>query len=359
MAKQYSIETTNNSYQKVYLCDHEHLEEVLSEPWELIASYKRAEVNTTQFTNLNSEEVRTIVSRYTIGGLISSKVLSGGSENTNYEIVTDEGKFVLTICEQKSKKEADNLALLLEYLAGQDYRTSRPCKTKENSLVGTYEGKPIFVKSFLEGKIMADLPNHLLTLIGRQMGKLHKIDAPDYLPKTIRNYGKENFHEVKLYDPGSPFHLWLQKMEAYIEPFFSLNLPKSLIHSDVFFSNVIVSDAEDSVVIMDFEEATYFYRVYDIGMAIIGLCAAGPTIDLTKVNALVKGYLKEVDLTDSEKRSLQPFTVFAAASMCFWRHKNFNYTVPTPKLKNHYLELKRLADFVKDLPADCFEELIF
>ena len=94
---------------------------------------------------------------------------------------------------------------------------------------------------------------------------------------------------------------------------------------------------------MDFEEATYYYRIYDIGMAIVGLCSENEKINLKKVAALLKGYVQEIDLTEKEQNALQPFTVYAAAAMSFWRHQNFNYTKPTPGMEDHYLELKNIA----------------
>ena len=107
---------------------------------------------------------------------------------------------------------------------------------------------------------------------------------------------------------------------------------------------------------MDFEEATYYYRVFDLGMTIIGVCTKGEIIDLLKVNSLLKGYTKEINLTITEWDSIKAFTVYAAAAMSFWRHKNFNYTNPDPKLKDHYLALKNLADYTRALPDDCFRE---
>lgn len=309
------------------------------------------------YTVLNSEEINSIIANYAIGGVISYKILSGGSENTNYLIQTDNHSYVLTICEQKSILETTNLAMLLAHLEANDFLTSIPIKTKEKTLVSSYKEKPVLLKTFIEGQIMDDLPNHLLTLIGKQLGKLHKIKAPEYLPRTI-NYGKEHFVDVGIYAPNSHFHLWLREIGAYIAPYMVLNLPKSLVHSDVFFSNVIVDNTENSIAIMDFEEATCYFRVFDIGMTIVGLCSQNETIDPKKVKTLLKGYLQEVSLTELEKESLQVFTIYAAASMCFWRHKNFNYTNPTPELKDHYLELKNIADFVKNLPHDCFKELM-
>ena len=143
-------------------------------------------------------------------------------------------------------------------------------------------------------------------------------------------------------------------MQEYIERHIHPNLPKALIHSDVFYSNVIIEADKPCTTIMDFEEATYYYRIFDIGMAIVGLCSSGEIVDLKKVAHLLKGYQKEIVLFAVELNALQAFTVYAATAMCFWRHNNFNYVRPTPELREHYKELKNIADYVKDIPTEEF-----
>ena len=310
-----------------------------------------------QYTVLNLNEIREIVEQYDIDKILSFKVLSGGSENTNYLIASNNEKYVLTICEQKTRTEAINLSRLLEHLAINNFSTSKVIQTKKNEFITTYNNKPIILKTFLEGEVIKDLPNDLIELIGIQLGKLHQIKAPDYLPKKL-SYGIEYFNEIAIYDKHSLFHKWLLKIENQIIPYMTEATPKSLIHSDIFYNNVIIGNDENSVIIMDFEEAAYYYRIYDIGMAIIGLCSENETININKVTSLLKGYIQEINLTNLEQNALQIFTVYAAASMSFWRHKNFNYTKPNAKMKNHYLELKNIADYINNLPQDCFMKLL-
>ena len=64
-----------------------------------------------------------------------------------------------------------------------------------------------------------------------------------------------------------------------MQPFLDKELPRALSHTDVFCDNVIVADDETAVVIMDFEEATLCERIFDLGMAIIGLCAEDKSIN--------------------------------------------------------------------------------
>lgn len=311
-----------------------------------------------QYTTLNIEQIKMLAQQYSLDEIIAYRILSGGSVNTNYFICSATTSYVLTICEQKSIEKTINLANLLEYLANNGFSTSKIISNKKEEPITIYEGKPVMLKKFLEGKIVENLSPRLLELIGIQMGMLHQIESPTYLPQKI-SYGVECFHEITFYDKDSPFHHWLKYIELQITPYLTDAMPKALIHSDVFYNNVIIGEDEWSVTIMDFEEATHYYRIFDISIAIIGLCSEKATINLTKVSHLLKGYTQEVALMDLEKKSLQIFTIYAAASMSFWRHRNFNYTNPTPNMTNHYLALKNIADHISQLPIDYFKKLLF
>lgn len=311
----------------------------------------------SQYSVLNPTDIIKICSQYGIQKVNSFSILSGGSENTNYLLKTGKGQFVLTICEQKTMQSARELAYLLEYLAKNNFESSKLVRTKSNDPISKWSGKPVMLKVFLKGKVIKDLPKDILENIGFEIGRLHQMEAPAYLPKIL-NYGIEFFHEVGQYAMDSQFELWIKEIENYVQPFLSRNLPKSLIHSDIFFSNIIINEDLNSVQIMDFEEAANYYRIFDIGMTIIGLCTDTTRVDLEKANILLKGYQKQINLTEMERKSLQAFTVYAAASMTFWRHRNFNHVNPNPKMYDHYLGLKVLADYVKRIPNAIFLKIL-
>ena len=309
-----------------------------------------------QYTTLTKKDVETILTPYGVKQIKSFNILTGGSENTNYQVQTHSKKLVVTICELKTKKNATELGLLLEHLAHSNFETSKIIRTLDNELLTSWQGKPVMVKSFVKGTIIECLPNELITLIGAQLGKLHKVAAPKYL-QNHANFGKQEFCDVKIYAPNSLFDTWLSQNLEYIQPFISSKLPQGLIHADVFSNNVVVNELHDTVVIMDFEEAVKYYRVYDIGMTIIGICGEGVTINFERVRALLKGYQKELKLLDIEINALQGFTVYAGSAMTFWRHSHFNFIKPDPDFFDHYKTLQALTDFVKKQPADCFVKL--
>lgn len=310
-----------------------------------------------QSTSLNEIEIREILAKFDIHNISSFELLSGGSENTNYLVKSKKGKYVLCIFEQKTVKNAKNLAHLLKHLEINNFNTSKIIYTSDSESVIIWKDKPIIIKTFIEGGIRKDLPPNLLKLIGKELAKLHQINTPEYLSNQL-NYGKEQFANVKKYSANSEFDIWLKNILEYILPYLKLNLPKSIIHSDVFWDNVIIGGDDNSATIIDFEESVNYYRLFDIGMTIIGICGEEKIINLEKIKYLLDGYQSEVQLLKDEINSLKAFTIYAGASMAFWRHQNFNYVNPNSEMSNHYMKLKVLVDDIVKQADDCFVRLI-
>jgi len=264
---------------------------------------------------------------------------------------------VLTISEQKSSAKAAELADFLEYLNLNHFTTSKIVKTINGALTTQWNDKPVLLKEYIEGDIIEDLSGNLLIYLGRQMAQLHQVNVPDYLPKKL-SYGMDNFNEVHAYAPNSSFYTWLKTTQKHIESHINSDLPKALIHSDIFYNNIVVNKDGKQAIIMDFEEACYHYRVFDIGMMIIGTCSEGEGVNFDKVACLLVGYQQEIKLLPLEINALQAFTIYAATATAFWRHQNFNYINVTSEKKDHYLEMKRLADFVMSISTNDFKKLL-
>jgi homoserine kinase type II len=311
----------------------------------------------TELTKLSNQDVQALLAPYGISDITKVSLLSGGSENTNYKISTQKLSYVLTICEQKSISKSQQLTDLLDYLAANDFASSTVIKTLDGASVSCWDSKAIIVKSFIEGSIEKDLPDVMLNSLGNQLRHLHSLKAPSYLATTV-DFGLERFELVKSYAADSEFCQWLDNTKQYVSDYISLNLPKSLIHSDIFYSNVIVAPNQQSVTIMDFEEAAHYYRIFDIGMLLIGTCCIDNQFKLEKAQHVMQGYQLRGRLSTHEIQALQAFSVYAAAATAFWRHQNYHYVNPTPDMFDHYLEMQQVAKQVRRIdPAEFIKVL--
>lgn len=294
------------------------------------------------YTQLDQQAIEQIAKQYPITPVTHFRPLEGGSENSNYYLSTEEQAYVLTICESKTFAATEALAKLLFHLEKHQFSTTQILRNKQGGMLGVFHEKPILLKSYLTGKVVEQFSDQLLVAIGTSIAHLNQIPAPDYLPNQCA-FGIESFGQLQDKKIEHPFVEWLNKMEQYIQSNFHPDLPKGLIHGDIFYSNVIVSD-QQLPVIMDFEEACCYYRIFDLGMAIVGLCNQNGKIDLRTARQLIAGYQKEMPLLALEKEKLKAFTVYAATATAFWRFRQFNVIVPDEARKNRYQEMQNIAD---------------
>ena len=304
---------------------------------------------------LDNASVAALVARFGIDGMTACPVIDGGNENTSYRIEASSGRFVLTIWDQKSLTQATNLANLLVYLTGKGMRTSRVVIPPGESAVLLHAGKPAMLKSYVEGDVTADLSGSLLAQLGQEMAALHEISAPSYLPNAFP-YGRSYFPELLNAGLDHAYVDWLSEKSYYLQEHIPQDLPRALIHGDVFFDNVIVQD-DQLMAIIDFEEASHYYRSFDLGMAIVGTCRDRQGISFEKAGRFIRAYQKQRPLQSDEQESLKIFAVYAAVATSFWRFRQYHLRRPEPRLHDQHIDMQTLADTIAEYPDAKFTEL--
>jgi homoserine kinase type II len=307
---------------------------------------------------LKKDDLLEILRNYNIDSLVQFHVLEGGSTNTNYLVEVDNHrKFVLTICDVKSYEETLVLAKLLVHLEENQFATSKVIRSNSGKSVTLFKRKPLLLKEYISGEVTDYFNEEILLMLGSTLAKLHKIPLPDYLPKNFP-YGEQIFGDLSDRLGLHPFTNWLSEKQNYLKKSLLPGLPKSLIHGDVFSSNVIITERQHPI-IMDFEEAGYYYRIFDLGMAIVGLCCKNGKIILPNMHTLIHGYQQLITLTNEEKVNLKAFIVYAASATAFWRFRQFNIIYPTDALKESYLEMCNIADHAFNLTnKEIFDRVI-
>ena len=310
-----------------------------------------------QYTQLKTSEINELAKAYGLPDLEYAAILEGGSENTNYLLRTDTEAYVLTICENKTAQETEILVNTLHCLKKNKFATTEVYKAVTGKYITFYRGKPVILKSYLEGAVYDQLPHKVLSSLGSSLAQLHQISAPTCSPNKV-NYSLEKFSSLRQqYGRSHTFIDWLDHISEFISPFLKLDLPRCLIHGDVFNDNVIV-DSEGQPIIMDFEEACNYYRIFDLGMTIVGTCTDNSVINPDAVKHFLSGYQAEAELSNEEKAAFKPFTIYAAAGMAYWRFKQFNILFPGLGQQNHYLELQQTAEMLLTISNDDFLDLL-
>jgi homoserine kinase type II len=198
----------------------------------------------------------------------------------------------------------------------------------------------------------------MLNQIGEIMAKLHKISPPVFIPTTyafgLESYKKflKNNLKSKNNRLDSNFVKWLTEKEYYLKKMISNELPRGLIHADIFWDNVLFNNKKLQAII-DFEESCNYYLAFDIAMSFDGSCQSKGIISLEKSKAILNGYQKVRKLTKVERDMLKDLTEYAAVSTSFIRYVLKEVGISKEKLRD-YREMIHIADTIHAISHEKF-----
>ena len=309
-----------------------------------------------QYLKLQENDVLEISRKYNLKQ-IGYEPIKGGMGNTNYLVKTAQNKYVLTIFEV-SHIHADKLLRLLYVLEEYKFPTTRVQKLANGDAITSYLGKSVLLKPYIVGQVIENIDKNMLTQVGEAIGRLHEIPSPGFLPEQ-HAYGKESFSQITNKNINSEYEKWLAQKYDFLMQNIPSELPCGLIHGDIFYDNLLFDEKRCFKAIIDFEEACNYYTVFDLGMAIVGLCIEESQINLPKAGALIDGYQKIRILEESEKENLQLFVEYAAIATSSWRFWKYNIDTPIADKSDKYQEMVHLAKNVSALPGEKFIKTVF
>lgn len=299
------------------------------------------------YTKLKDSDLEAVQAIYGLSQIKQIEPFQLGSKNSNFRLDTEDASYVLTISDSKAIDEVRLLVNTLRHLEQEGFWTTRIIPTCKGEAFSFLNGKPLLLKSFLHGEVIDPIPIDSLKLLGEAIGRLHKIPSPDFLPRQV-SIGIQSFRTLRdEFAREHPFLDWLETVESFMQEYMTDALPKALIHADIFADNVIHVEGRGPV-IMDFEEATVYYRVFDLGMTLVGTCRQSKDdpfrVDSAARNSLLSGYTQVIQMQPDEERALKAFTVYAAAAMASWRFRQFNILYPELGRQEHYRELQLVGE---------------
>lgn len=307
------------------------------------------------YTTLDRRSIDLLLTRYDLGEILGHSPLDGGAANSSVVLTTSTGTYVLSVCDEKNRKEITSLTATLELLARHSFPTTRLVRTRDDRPFTDFQGKPVYIKRYIEGEVRKHLSPEMLRQTGAAMADLHAIAPLEFLPHTF-SYGIEQFPD--LFSRQGDFPAWLKAITATLLPCCRPELPTGLIHGDLFYDNILFS-GETLVALLDFEEVCNSFLIFDLGMCAAGCCCVAGEFSFPATSALVAGYQERRVLTPSERESFQAHIAYGAAATAFWRYRQFNILVPTPEKQDAHLEMQRLTDTLLAIPPRDFLAAVF
>ncbi|MHA1945640.1 MAG: phosphotransferase [Candidatus Hodarchaeales archaeon] len=256
------------------------------------------------------------------------------------------------MCEDRTFEQVRPLMALLQHLEAHKFHTSKVLKSKSGDFLLEIDTKPVYLKSYIEGLVPRKLSLASLAYLGKMIAKLHKIQIFDSIPDAYA-YWSNYFTEVTTSSSSHPYIDWLNQKSQFLEEHLPNDLPRGLVHGDIFTDN-LVEGTQGKLAIIDFEAVSHSPFIFDIGMALIGVCSEKNTISLRKAKALIKGYRQEREFNQMEKNSLKLFTIYSATAVSAWRFRQFHLKFPIPQKFNSYQQMVDIADSLFQMKNSVF-----
>jgi len=319
------------------------------------------------YTKFQKENIEEILSSYAIGKLNSFKGIQEGIENTNYFLLVDNKKYILTIYEKRVKSEdLPFFSELMTSLNKASVRCPIPIVNKQKKSITDYNGKKLMIVTYLEGKAKKILTPQNCKSVGIEVATMHEITKNFKIKRKNNlsiNSWRKLFSSVK--KECSKIHQDLPKLIESnlndVEKNWPHDLPKGIIHADLFSDNIFFNNNEFSGLI-DFYFSCEDFYAFEIAICFNALCFDGVpknlSFNVTKAKNFIDGYNSIRKLTDDEKGNIKVLSQGAALRFLLTRVFDALNTVDGAivKVKDPMEYLKRL-EFHKN--SKNFEDYFF
>lgn len=282
------------------------------------------------FTTVAPEQLRAWLKNYPLGELHDLKGIASGITNTNYFVTTDAGRYVLTLFEHHDADELPYFLDLMAYLAQHGVPCPQPVANNAGAYLGELNGKPAALVSCLRGTALeTPTPEHCAE-VGTFLARMHL--AGQAFPTTMENPRGPHWWAVTaeavlpLLDDAQ--HALLQAELAYQAGFRGTDLPRGVIHADLFRDNVLF-DGDRLGGAIDFYYACNDVLAYDLAIAVNDWCIhADGSLEEARLQAMLAAYQAVRPLT-GEEGSIWP-ALLRAAALRFWLSRLYDYYFPKP-----------------------------
>ena len=273
------------------------------------------------YTKFTKENIEKILLNYSIGELNSFEGIQDGIENTNYFLLVDEKKYILTIYERRVKSaDLPFFSKLMTGLNNANLKCPTPVVNNRKEAITDYSNKKMMIVTFLEGKAKQNLTPQNCKLVGTEVAKMHEITKKFNIERKNDlsiNSWRKLFNSVK--DECSKIHKDLPKLIednlSDVEKNWPKDLPSGIIHADLFNDNIFFQNEKFNGFIDFYFSCNDFYA-FEIAICFNALCFDGSqnnlSFNVTKAKNFINGYNSIRELTENEKKNIKTLSQGAA-----------------------------------------------
>ena len=262
------------------------------------------------YTEIGDDDLRVFTAQYDIGEVLSCKGIAEGVENSNYLLTTERGNFILTLYEKRvAREDLPFFIALMDHLAHQGVACPTPVRARDGEALRELCGRPAAIVTFLNGMWPRRIdPSHCAGL-GAALARLHLAGAgfPMVRPNDLGPAGWRRLYAGCAKRAGELQPSLAEELDeelVFLESAWPSELPRGVIHADLFPDNVFFRDHELSGLI-DFYFACTDFLAYDIAVCLNAWCFEPDlSFNVTKARLLVGQYQKLRPLEAAELTAL-------------------------------------------------------
>ncbi|QMU61861.1 MAG: homoserine kinase [Gammaproteobacteria bacterium] len=270
------------------------------------------------YTNIEQSELEVFLSNYSLGALVSYQGINAGIENTNYFVTTENGEFVLTIFEEVGFDTLPFYLNFMAHLSDHGMPTAHPIADLHNDYVRVLKDKPAAIVRRLEGKNVLEPNTTHCSAVGHALAQIHTLG--DTFQSVLENprgiSWAEKTAERIFSHLSSDEQMLLEQEIQHRKQSLPEDLPKGVIHADLFRDNVMFKD-QALTGIIDFYYACNDTLLYDLAVTINDWCSKeNGDLDISSYTELMTAYQAQRSLISSEVITWQ--YMLRAAGLRFW-----------------------------------------
>lgn len=263
------------------------------------------------YTTLSAADLAALIGHYDVGDLISAKGIAEGVSNSNWLIETTRNRFILTMYENRIELSDLPFFLgLLDHLAARNGPVPRTIHDRSGAAFRMIGEKAVALIEFLPG-VSIDIPTpDQARAVGAALAGLHDnaADFPQQRPNSMgmaewqRLFAACGDDGLRQIDPALPE--LVETELAWLTAHWPQDLPRGVIHADLFPDNVLLLGDKVSGLI-DFYFACTDTIAYDLAVthAAWSFEKDGAFREDVSRN-LIEGYLSHRTLSEAEWQAL-------------------------------------------------------
>ena len=262
------------------------------------------------YTDVPAEELTLFLCDYELGELLAYKGIAEGVENSNFLVHTGRGYFILTLYEKRvAPGDLPFFLGLMEHLANKGLTCPQPVKNRRGAVLGTLGGRPAAIVTFLEGMWIRQPGAGHCSAVGEAVAKLHRAGADFPLKRgnALSVAGWRPLFQAAAARADEVRDGIKEALDAelsFLERAWPTDLPRGVIHADLFPDNVFFLHNSLSGLI-DFYFACTDTLAYDLAICLNAWCfEADHTFNITKGRALLEAYRRVRPLSRAEREQL-------------------------------------------------------